>query len=209
MSRTGGRETKDRILEAAEKLFSENGYEGTGVEAIARAVGVNRASLYYHFRSKREILDALTRIMMAEVRKIVQASVEAVHEHGKAGKPFKEYVHELIEVLLRKKDLARIIMMESLKTKDGKPPLFECAELLMDHHADGLLQVLRRYHDKAADDTSARRVFEFYTGFIPIFSFILFADTWTAQYGLTLKKLTGLFIESFGQTHMSACGAQG
>ena len=51
--------TKDRILEEALTLFSENGYDGTGVEQIAEKVGVKAPSLYKHFRGKEDIMNAL------------------------------------------------------------------------------------------------------------------------------------------------------
>ena len=58
--------TKERILEAALTLFSENGYDGTSVEQIANAVGIKAPSLYKHFKGKEEILNAL--IDSAEIR---------------------------------------------------------------------------------------------------------------------------------------------
>ena len=51
--------TKERILDEALTLFSENGYDGTGVEQIAERVGVRAPSLYKHFRGKEDILNAL------------------------------------------------------------------------------------------------------------------------------------------------------
>ena len=51
--------TKDRILEEALALFSENGYDGTGVEQIAEKVGVKAPSLYKHFKGKEDIMNAL------------------------------------------------------------------------------------------------------------------------------------------------------
>lgn len=51
--------TKQAIMEAALELFSVQGYEATSVSQIADAVGVRKASMYSHFGSKHEILDAL------------------------------------------------------------------------------------------------------------------------------------------------------
>lgn len=51
--------TKDRILNVALTLFSENGYDGTGVEQIAERVGIKAPSLYKHFKGKEEILNAI------------------------------------------------------------------------------------------------------------------------------------------------------
>ena len=51
--------TRDRILEEALTLFSENGYDGTGVEQLAERVGIKAPSLYKHFKGKEDILNAL------------------------------------------------------------------------------------------------------------------------------------------------------
>ena len=53
-------DTKQRILEAALDLFASEGYGGTSISAIERAVGLaaGTGSLYRHFRSKEELLHA-------------------------------------------------------------------------------------------------------------------------------------------------------
>ena len=51
--------TKQEILNTSLTLFSTQGFEATSISQIADAVGVRKASLYSHFTSKQEILDAL------------------------------------------------------------------------------------------------------------------------------------------------------
>ena len=53
--------TKERILDSALNLFSEKGYDGVGVDAIAEQAGLKGPSIYKHFKSKEEILDTLIR----------------------------------------------------------------------------------------------------------------------------------------------------
>lgn len=50
---------RDEILHAAAGLFTENGFAATSTRAIAMAVGVKQASLYYHFPSKDQLLTEL------------------------------------------------------------------------------------------------------------------------------------------------------
>jgi AcrR family transcriptional regulator len=52
-------ERKNEILDAAEELFVTKGYDGTSTGDILDKVGIARGTLYYHFRSKEDILDAL------------------------------------------------------------------------------------------------------------------------------------------------------
>jgi AcrR family transcriptional regulator len=62
--------TVQRILSAAESVFAERGLAGARIDAIARAARVNKALLYYYFRSKEELhrctLDMLFRALRAE-----------------------------------------------------------------------------------------------------------------------------------------------
>lgn len=51
--------TKERIVEEALTLFAQNGYKGTSVKNIADAVGIKDSSIYKHYKSKREIVDAI------------------------------------------------------------------------------------------------------------------------------------------------------
>lgn len=52
-------ERKNEILDAAERLFAQKGYDGTSTNDILTAVGIARGTLYHHFKSKEEIMDAL------------------------------------------------------------------------------------------------------------------------------------------------------
>ena len=52
-------ERKEEILDAAEKLFAAKGFENTSTGDILDAVGIARGTLYYHFKSKEEILDGV------------------------------------------------------------------------------------------------------------------------------------------------------
>ncbi len=59
MSSGGRRETRTQILEAARTMFEELGYNGAGLEAVAKMAGVSRQAIYLHFPSKAELLTAL------------------------------------------------------------------------------------------------------------------------------------------------------
>ncbi len=51
--------TRERILDVALDLFTEQGFDGTSLRQIAEQLGVTKAALYYHFTSKDDILLAL------------------------------------------------------------------------------------------------------------------------------------------------------
>src|ERR1700679_2347561 len=60
-------DTRSRILDAALAVFSEHGFEGSTLQQVADLLGVTKAALYYHFRSKDDILVALVTPAMADL----------------------------------------------------------------------------------------------------------------------------------------------
>jgi AcrR family transcriptional regulator len=65
------------ILRAAAALIAERGYHGASMRDIARAVGLQMASLYHHFGSKQELLVLIMREAMHDLTSCVEASVDA------------------------------------------------------------------------------------------------------------------------------------
>jgi len=61
--------TKHEILKVALDLFSVQGYEATSISQIADVVGIRKATMYSHFASKQEILDALVQESLAQYEK--------------------------------------------------------------------------------------------------------------------------------------------
>lgn len=61
------KERQKEILDAAELLFASKGYDATSVSDIMKAVGIAKGTLYYHFSSKEEILDALIAKMVDQM----------------------------------------------------------------------------------------------------------------------------------------------
>ncbi len=51
--------TRERIVQAADRLFYRQGYEHTSFADIAAAVNISRGNFYHHFKTKDDILDAV------------------------------------------------------------------------------------------------------------------------------------------------------
>ncbi|OGB17033.1 MAG: transcriptional regulator [Burkholderiales bacterium RIFCSPLOWO2_12_67_14] len=67
----GEKPTRDHIVEAADRLFYENGYEHTSFAHIADSVQISRGNFYYHFKSKDEILDAVIALRLANTQRML------------------------------------------------------------------------------------------------------------------------------------------
>jgi TetR/AcrR family transcriptional regulator, transcriptional repressor for nem operon len=61
--------TRDQIVQAADRLFYERGFEHTSFADIAGEVGLSRGNFYYHFKSKDAILDAVIQARLSERRR--------------------------------------------------------------------------------------------------------------------------------------------
>ena len=80
--------TKEKILEEALKLFAQSGYMGTSMNDIASKLGVTKAALYKHYKSKQEILDSI-------IEKMNELDMERVKQYempeGEMSKVIAEY----------------------------------------------------------------------------------------------------------------------
>jgi len=74
------RDTRERILDAAESVVVERGVAALSLDAAAAAAGVSKGGLLHHFRSKESLLSALVERMTAEMRAGFDAFVAAEPE---------------------------------------------------------------------------------------------------------------------------------
>ena len=119
-----GKVRRTEILDAAEELFGTNGYEQTTTNDIMHKAGIAKGTLYYHFTSKEEILDALLermgRRMIAKALICAGQKEEPVFERmfqvlmalnaSRAGKKeIVEIMHQPRNELLHEKSRALIL----------------------------------------------------------------------------------------------------
>lgn len=98
-------DTYDKVLSVAMELFGENGFAGTSLQAIADRVGVTKAALYYHFRTKDELLDALLRPALNDLDRVLDAA------EVRKGQAVRQRVlfEGFVDFLLRYRTLAVIL----------------------------------------------------------------------------------------------------
>ncbi len=109
---------RNEILDAAERLFAAKGFDQTSISDILDAVGIARGTLYYHFRSKEEILDAMigrsTQQLMAKARSIandrslpalqrITLALMALNMENDLGHVVMEQVHKPQNALMHQK----------------------------------------------------------------------------------------------------------
>ncbi len=86
--------TKDRILDAAEHLFAENGIAATSLRAVMKEAGANMAAIHYHFGSRAGLLEALMARRAEPVnRRRLELLDELERRHPTGPIPAEEIVH--------------------------------------------------------------------------------------------------------------------
>ena len=91
----GKKNTKEKILEEALKLFAQSGYKGTSMNEIAAKIGVSKAALYKHYSSKQEILDSI-------VERMNQMDEERAKEYEMPGGNMEKVVVEYKNIAVDK-----------------------------------------------------------------------------------------------------------
>lgn len=89
-------ETRNRILDVAEQVFSQKGVSRTSLADIADAAGVTRGAIYWHFKNKADLFDAMMERVNLPVEEMsAEARVEEIED------PFDKVRHCALAVLER------------------------------------------------------------------------------------------------------------
>ena len=80
-------ETRTRILDAAEELFMQHGFEGTSMRQLTAKADVNLAAVNYHFGSKDALIEAVFRRRLDPMNAARIAALDAIEATGRALSP--------------------------------------------------------------------------------------------------------------------------
>jgi len=150
-------ERRNEILDAADELFGLKGFDGASTNDILDKVGIARGTLYHHFKSKEDILDALierynVRLLGAAqdiaadksipvVERIIRV-VMALNISGGSSKEIMEHIHKPQNALMHQKIqkviingvtpiLAEIILEGIQEGMFNTPFPYECMEMIV------------------------------------------------------------------------------
>lgn len=138
---------KNEILDVTASLFGEKGYDGTSTNDILDAIGIARGTLYHHFKSKEDVMDAL---IARQAKGIVAAAQKAakdksisveerivrtiqslnVSEQEDGSKAMIEHLHKPQNALMHQK--MNLVIMQHI------PPIL--ASIIEDGIAEGLFR---------------------------------------------------------------------
>lgn len=158
-TRKTAKQRRNEILDVANNLFFTKGFEGTSTNDILEKVEIARGTLYYHFKSKEAIMDALIErhsiSILNAAKKIADDNSVAtfermirvlmalkINQNQVSGNEIIEYIHKpenaLMHQKIQKVILAGVTPILAQLIKDGieeglfnTPFPYECIEMLM------------------------------------------------------------------------------
>src|SRR4029077_15531758 len=110
--------TRQQILETAQRLFTEHGYDATSLQMIADEMGLTKAAVYYHFRAKGDILRAA---MQPGIQRLEALLDDAAALRGRRAR-IEYLVNGFVELLLRHPHYAVVACTESAAKRDKLDP---------------------------------------------------------------------------------------
>ena len=108
-----GSPTRSRILQIALTLMSQRGVDGTSMRDLAGAAGLNVASLYHYFPSKRDLLEA---VLVEHGLFPVQAGSESGDGHT-ADSPLEVLLSEILVSMFEVEDFVRLMVGEAIRAE--------------------------------------------------------------------------------------------
>ncbi|MFF2177775.1 TetR/AcrR family transcriptional regulator [Lysinibacillus sp. NPDC058147] len=178
-------ERRNEILDAADELFGQKGFDGTSTNDILEKVGIARGTLYYHFKSKEDIMDALidrynTQILDAAngiaadksipIHERIVRVVMALNISGENGKEIIDHIHKPQNALMHQK-IQKVII-------NGLPPIL--TEIIREGIEQGLfstpypyecMEMIVAYTNTVFDDDMVDMTDEERASRIPAFVF--------------------------------------
>lgn len=156
---------KNEILDVAERLFCAKGFDNTSTNDILQEIGIARGTLYYHFKSKEDILDAmiqrLTNQMLAKASKIaldesvpvlerLTRTMLSLNVDNELGNMIMEQVHRPQNALMHQK-LEDILLerVNELITKIAKDGIKQ--GIMHTDYPDEAVEMIMIYSYKAFD----------------------------------------------------------
>lgn len=206
-------ERRNEILDVADELFGQKGFDGTSTNDILEKVGIARGTLYYHFKSKEDIMDALIERYNAQIlgaakeiatnkslpvnERIIRV-VMALNISSGNGKDIIDHIHKPQNALMHQK-IQKVIM-------NGLPPIL--TEIIREGIEQGLfstpypyecMEMIVAYTNTVFDDDMVHMTDEERASRIPAFVFnverLLGVESGNLMY---LMKMLGNGVEENG-----------
>jgi len=183
-------DSRRRILVAARAEFSEKGFDGARVDDVARRANVNKALIYYYFKSKDDLLQELLQTFLEE-RRIQRPKGSDAPDQRDLPSRIAQFD---VEFLFERRDILRIALMEDLKSsRDGIPG----PGTILKHWLEGLVPSREDYDKAGYAFRFTPRVLTamYFFHLMPLLSFCSMGETLAKASGMEFATLREEFLK--------------
>jgi len=103
------KKTSEKILKTASELFAEKGYDGAIMDELCKRSGVNKASIYYHYKNKSNLYEVVLTKMFA---KVAEQVITAVSHHTTPLEKLKSFIETFAQETYQNKQMPAALMRE-------------------------------------------------------------------------------------------------
>lgn len=100
---------REEVISAAQRLFQKYGFAKTTMEDIAKVMGRGKSTLYYYYKSKDEIFEA---VILKEADEVVSAVLDAIRHETSAGMKLRIYFKNSFQIIRSKLNLYGVLRDE-------------------------------------------------------------------------------------------------
>jgi AcrR family transcriptional regulator len=178
-------EFTNRILDAAEKLFAEKGFDATGITEIANTADITKSLIYYYFKNKEAILKGIFERFMRNSLQVAEPTLKELKSTNQA-----ELLRHLLDITLplfqTHRNVLKIAVVEEMK-HPASGPLFE--------YFKGYIATGFKYFGKSGAADQDFSSYIFFMVLFPILGFTVLGDEWCKQ----TKTKPAKFNKTFSQ----------
>lgn len=179
---------QQRILEAASEIFADKGFDGARVDEIAEKAEVNKALIYYYFKSKEEILDELLKravdgsILQKESlwNQISTVNRDNINEMADSDLNFRQ--------LKEQSEFIKIALVEALKNNKQQDALFKMTSTIYQHFKPTLEE--KGLHVEKESDLL---ITSFYFLVVPMFFSVILGEKWAKYNEIDTDEFNQIF----------------
>jgi len=114
-------QTRSRILDAAVREFSENGLAGARTEQIAEIAGVNKALIYYYFKSKEALYQAA---LESVVQRVLDRTIAALTPESSPGEQILRFALNHFDRIHSQREFQSLMQQEMMRLHEGAEGAF-------------------------------------------------------------------------------------
>ncbi len=178
----GGESRREALLDTAAAMFAAKGYYGTSIRDIAGAVGMLPGSLYYHFKSKEDLLIAVYRKGVARFEAAINEALASTE--GDPWQAIEAACAAHLSVLLDAGDYARIVNPEFVRSFPPEMlPTLNAERDRYERHFEKLIAVL------PLSPETDRWLFK-----VALFGSLNWSQTWYRKGRYTPRDIAAAFI---------------